>query len=133
MATTATTTAVVLEPASQAFVEATASPPFLYELTPDEARKVLDDVQAAPIARGPRTGWPSEGPGSAATRDNPTSSPGRVTTHVPIRSGVVHVSIGAAARIGSPDAEGALMPPTIVLVHCAFAGPGTRDASSTHR
>ena len=35
-------------PPSQAFVEATASPPFLYELTPDEARKVLDDVQAAP-------------------------------------------------------------------------------------
>jgi acetyl esterase len=44
---------VVLEPASQAFVEATASPPFLYELTPDEARKVLDDVQAAPIDKLP--------------------------------------------------------------------------------
>ena len=40
---------VVLEPQSQAFVEATAKPPFLYELTPPEARKVLDDVQAAPI------------------------------------------------------------------------------------
>ncbi len=44
---------VVLEPASQAFVEATATPPFLYELTPDEARKVLDDVQAAPIDKLP--------------------------------------------------------------------------------
>ena len=44
---------VVLEPASQAFVEATAKPPFLYELTPDEARKVLDDVQAAPIDKLP--------------------------------------------------------------------------------
>ena len=44
---------VVLEPASQAFVEATANPPFLYELTPDEARKVLDDVQAAPIDKLP--------------------------------------------------------------------------------
>ena len=32
-------TPVVLEPASQAFVEATAIPPFLYELTADEARK----------------------------------------------------------------------------------------------
>ncbi|GAA1030787.1 alpha/beta hydrolase [Virgisporangium ochraceum] len=41
---------VVLEPASQRFVEATAGPPFLYELSPDEARKILDDVQAAPIA-----------------------------------------------------------------------------------
>jgi acetyl esterase/lipase len=44
---------VVLEPASQAFVEAAAAPPFLYELTPEEARKVLDDVQAAPIDKLP--------------------------------------------------------------------------------
>src|SRR4051812_11426657 len=53
MSATTTYTPVVLEPASQAFVEATADPPFLYELTPDEARKVLDDVQAAPIAKLP--------------------------------------------------------------------------------
>jgi acetyl esterase/lipase len=44
---------VVLEPESQAFVEATAKPPFLYELSPAEARKVLDDVQAAPIDKLP--------------------------------------------------------------------------------
>src|SRR5687768_1400767 len=44
---------VVLVPASQAFVEATATPPFLYQLTPDEARKVLDDVQAAAIDKLP--------------------------------------------------------------------------------
>jgi acetyl esterase/lipase len=42
---------VVLEPASQAFVEATSTPPFIYELTPVEARKVLDDVQAEPIEK----------------------------------------------------------------------------------
>ena len=42
---------VVLEPDSQAFVEATAKPPFLYELTPAEARAVLDDVQSAPIEK----------------------------------------------------------------------------------
>jgi acetyl esterase len=50
---TTTYTPVVLEPASQAFVEATANPPFVYEMTPDEARKVLDDVQAAPIDKLP--------------------------------------------------------------------------------
>jgi len=44
---------VVLERASQAFVEATAEPPFLYELTPAEARAVLDGVQAAPIDKLP--------------------------------------------------------------------------------
>src|SRR5215471_3083872 len=40
-----------LEPAAQAFADATAKPPFLYELGPEGARKVLDDVQAAPIAK----------------------------------------------------------------------------------
>jgi acetyl esterase/lipase len=53
MCPTTAYTPVVLEPASQQFVEATAAPPFVYELTPDEARKVLDDVQAAPIAAPP--------------------------------------------------------------------------------
>ena len=49
MSATKTQSPVVLEQASQEFVDATANPPFLYELTPAEARKVLDDVQAAPI------------------------------------------------------------------------------------
>ncbi|WP_410791146.1 alpha/beta hydrolase [Kribbella sp. C-35] len=40
-----------LETAAQEFADATAKPPFLYELGPDGARKVLDDVQAAPIAK----------------------------------------------------------------------------------
>ena len=44
---------VVLEPASQAVVEATAKPPFLYELSPAEARAVLDGLQAAPIDKLP--------------------------------------------------------------------------------
>src|SRR5262245_26640467 len=48
-----TTRPVVLEPASQEFVDATSTPPFIYELTPDEARKVLDDVQAEPIEKLP--------------------------------------------------------------------------------
>jgi acetyl esterase/lipase len=53
MSATTTHTPVVLEPASQAFVDATDEPPFLYELTPDGARKVLDDVQAAPVDKLP--------------------------------------------------------------------------------
>jgi acetyl esterase len=48
-----TTAAVVLEKASQEFVDATSTPPFIYELTPDEARRVLDDVQAQPIDKLP--------------------------------------------------------------------------------
>ncbi len=38
-----------LEPAAQRLADATSKPPFLYELGPDGARKVLDDLQAAPI------------------------------------------------------------------------------------
>ena len=51
MSATKTQSPVVLEQASQQFVDATATTPFLYELTSAEARKVLDDVQAAPIDR----------------------------------------------------------------------------------
>ena len=39
----------VLEKEGQAFADATAKPPYLYEIGPEAARKVLDDVQAAPI------------------------------------------------------------------------------------
>ncbi len=53
MAITTITRPVVLEAASQEFVDATSTPPFIYELTPAEARKVLDDVQAEPIAKLP--------------------------------------------------------------------------------
>jgi acetyl esterase len=53
MSATTTHPPVVLEQASQDFVTATAEPPFLYELSPAEARKVLDDVQAAPIDKLP--------------------------------------------------------------------------------
>ncbi|MEU6488981.1 alpha/beta hydrolase [Streptomyces sp. NPDC046984] len=39
----------VLEPAAQELADATANPPFLYELGPEGARKVLADLQAAPV------------------------------------------------------------------------------------
>ncbi|UPL11056.1 alpha/beta hydrolase [Microbacterium sufflavum] len=41
----------VLEPEAQAFADATSTPPFLADLGVDGARKLLDDVQAAPIAK----------------------------------------------------------------------------------
>jgi acetyl esterase len=44
-------TDVVLEPAAQAIADATSQPPFLYELGPEGARKLLDDLQAAPIEK----------------------------------------------------------------------------------
>jgi acetyl esterase len=46
-------TDVVLEPASRDFAAASSKPPFLYDMTPQEARKVLDDIQAKPIDKLP--------------------------------------------------------------------------------
>ncbi|MEV4250935.1 alpha/beta hydrolase [Streptosporangium canum] len=43
----------VLEPEAQEIADATANPPFLYELGPEGARKVLDDIQSAPIDKRP--------------------------------------------------------------------------------
>ncbi|WP_219507881.1 alpha/beta hydrolase [Nonomuraea ceibae] len=39
----------VLEPAAQAFAEATSRPPFLFQLPPQEGRKIVDDVQSGPV------------------------------------------------------------------------------------
>ena len=39
----------ILEPEAQQIADATSTPPFLYQLGTDGARKVLDDLQAAPI------------------------------------------------------------------------------------
>lgn len=43
--------AVVLEPAARAFADATAKPPFLFDLGPVEGRKVVDETQAGEIAK----------------------------------------------------------------------------------
>ena len=44
---------IVLEPSAQGIVDATSKPPFLYELEPPRARKVLEDLQAAPVDKLP--------------------------------------------------------------------------------
>jgi len=44
---------VVLESAAQELADATSKPPFLYQLEPAAARKVLDDLQAVPVEKLP--------------------------------------------------------------------------------
>jgi acetyl esterase len=44
---------IVLEPAARDLADATSKPPFLYDLGPAGARKVLDDLQAAPVDKLP--------------------------------------------------------------------------------
>jgi acetyl esterase/lipase len=46
-----TETRPVLEPAAQSFVEATANPPYLFDLPPAEGRKAVDEVQSGEIAK----------------------------------------------------------------------------------
>src|SRR3954464_5848525 len=44
------TTKPVLEPAAQQFADATANPPYLFDLGPEKGREVVDDVQCGEIA-----------------------------------------------------------------------------------
>jgi acetyl esterase/lipase len=44
---------VHLEPAAQAFCEATSNPPFLFELDPDKGRAVVDEVQGGLVRKEP--------------------------------------------------------------------------------
>lgn len=85
----------VLEPAAQAFADATANPPFVYELGVEGARKLLDDVQSAPV-------------------EKPDVNEKWIT--VPATVGDVRVRIvkpvGASAPGGTPD-----LLPTILYVH----------------
>jgi acetyl esterase len=46
-----TVTPVVLEPAAQAFAQATADPPYLFDLGPVEGRKTVDEVQSGEIEK----------------------------------------------------------------------------------
>jgi acetyl esterase/lipase len=102
MSVTTTHSPVVLEPPSQALVEATAGPPFLHQLSPAEARAVLDELQAAPI-------------------DKPAVTD-RWTT-VPADVGDVRVRI-----VRPPDAVGTL--PVILYMHgggWVLGNAGTHD------
>src|SRR5215216_4853093 len=46
-----TATRVVLEPAAKQFADATAEPPYLFELPVDVGRRTVDEVQSAPIGK----------------------------------------------------------------------------------
>lgn len=48
-----TTSPIALEPAAQKVAEAFSRPPFLYEMAPADARKVLEEAQSAPVSMLP--------------------------------------------------------------------------------
>src|SRR5262249_27094100 len=44
---------VQLEPEAQAFADATAKPPFLFDLGPEKGRAAVDEVQSGPVDKLP--------------------------------------------------------------------------------
>src|SRR5919201_6540956 len=44
---------IVLEPAAQQVADAFSKPPFLYQMAPADARKVLEDAQSGPVSKLP--------------------------------------------------------------------------------
>jgi acetyl esterase/lipase len=48
---TSSTTTIVLEPAAQEFADATADPPYLFDLGPVEGRKTVDEVQSGEVEK----------------------------------------------------------------------------------
>ena len=44
---------IVLEPAAQQVADTFAQPPYLYEMAPADARKVLEDAQSGPVSKLP--------------------------------------------------------------------------------
>jgi acetyl esterase len=93
----------VLEPAAQQFADATASPPFLFDLGPQKGREAVDQVQAGDIAK----------PGVDISD---TTVPGGPSGEVPVRI------------LRPRDATGPL--PVIVYIHGAgwvFGNAHTHD------
>jgi acetyl esterase/lipase len=114
------TTAVVLEPAAQEFADDTATPPFIYELSPDEAREVLEGVQRSPIDKpevdtqsltipgGPR--------GQIAVR---LITPAGITGTLPV---ILYVH-GAGWVLGSPETHDLLVRNLAVGARAAVVFP----------
>ena len=67
----------VLEPAAQAFAEATAKPPFLFQLSPEEGRKAVDEAQTTDYPKLPvDEEWVTAGDGAKARIVKPQGATG---------------------------------------------------------
>jgi acetyl esterase len=116
---------VILETAAQEFADATSQPPFIYQLSPDKARDVLEDVQRSPIDK-PQvdidditiTGGPH---GEIAVR---LIKPAGASETLPI---ILYVH-GAGWVLGSPQTHDLLVRNLAVGAHAAVVFPDYRRA-----
>jgi acetyl esterase len=125
MSTQMRTDEVVLEPAAQEFADATSTPPFIYELSPDDAREVLEGVQRSPIDK-PDVGIeditiPSGPHGDIAVR---LLKPAGSTAALPV---ILYVH-GAGWVLGSPETHDLLVRNLAVGAQAAVVFPHYRRA-----
>ncbi len=125
MSVAATPTTVVLEPAAQEFADATSSPPFIYELSPDDAREVLEGVQRSPIDKpdvdAAELTIPGGPHGQIAVR---LIKPAGATGTLPV---VLYVH-GAGWVLGSPQTHDLLVRNLAVGAQAAVVFPDYRRA-----
>jgi len=116
---------VVLETAAQEFASATSKPPFIYQLSPADAREVLEEVQRSPVAKPDVdieditiAGGPH---GDVAVR---VIKPAGVTGTLPV---ILYIH-GAGWVLGSPDTHDLLVRNLAVGAHAAVVFPHYRRA-----
>jgi acetyl esterase len=116
---------VVLERAAQEFSDATSKPPFIYQLSPDKAREVLEDVQRSTIDKPDvnieDTTIPGGPYGQIAVR---VIKPAGVTGTLP----VILYTHGAGWVLGSPQTHDLLVRNLSVGAHAAVVFPHYRRA-----
>ncbi|GAK67164.1 esterase [Moesziomyces antarcticus] len=118
---------VVLEKAAQQFADATAKPPFLFELSPDEGRKIFDGVQKESVAY--RDGITTEVL-TFSTFDLKLIKPAQTSSQ---RLPVVYYVHGGGWVFGSPDAFGRLLAEIAKRVDAAvFAVNYTRSPEAKY-
>ncbi|MFJ6389924.1 alpha/beta hydrolase [Streptomyces sp. NPDC091972] len=110
----------VLEPAAQAFVEATANPPYLFDLGPAEGRKAVDEVQSGDIDK------PAVDEEWVTVQDGPTGSvrarivrPAGATGSLPV---VIYIH-GAGWVFGNAHTHDRLVRELAVGAHAAVVFP----------
>ncbi len=116
---------VVLESAAQEFSDATSHPPFIYQLAPEKAREVLEDVQRSPIDKPDvdikDMTIPGGPHGEIAVR---VIKPAGVTGTVPV---ILYIH-GAGWVLGSPQTHDLLVRNLAVGAHAAVVFPHYRRA-----
>jgi acetyl esterase/lipase len=122
---TTTQQTVVLETAAQEFSDATSQPPFIYQLSPDNAREVLEGVQRSAIDKPDvhveDITIPAGPNGQIAAR---VIKPAETTGTLPV---ILYIH-GAGWVLGSPDTHDLLVRNLAVGAHAAVVFPHYRRA-----